>query len=74
MLDQYVKTLPNSKDFQCGLCDYVSNRNAKVKNHLEAIHFPGSFVYSCDICGKTFNGRNAVGVHKSQVHKKKLVL
>ena len=68
---QYVKSIPDSNDFQCGLCDYISNRPAKVKNHLEAIHFPGVFVYSCDICEKTFSGRNAFGVHKSQVHSKK---
>ena len=70
-LEQYVTSIPDSKDFQCGLCEYVSNRPAKVKNHLEAIHFPGIFVYSCDICHKTFSGRNAFGVHKSQVHSKK---
>ena len=70
-LDQYVKPFPNSKDFQCGLCDFISNRAAKVKNHLEAIHFPGVYVYSCDLCSKTFNGRNAFGVHKTTVHSKK---
>merc|ERR1719348_2450073 len=70
-LEQYVKAVQNTKDFQCGLCEYTSNRPAKVKNHLEAIHFPGIFVYSCDICEKTFSGRNAFGVHKSQVHSKK---
>jgi hypothetical protein len=70
-LEQNVKSIPESKDFQCGLCDYISNRPAKVKNHLEAIHYPGVFVYSCDICEKTFSGRNAFGVHKSQVHSKK---
>jgi len=70
-LEQYVKSVPNTKDFQCGLCEYISNRPAKVKNHLEAIHFPGIFVYSCDLCEKTFSGRNAFGVHKSQVHSKK---
>ena len=43
-LEQYVKSIPDSKDFQCGICDYISNRPAKVKNHLEAIHFPGVFV------------------------------
>ena len=70
-LDQYVKVFPHSKDYQCELCGFVSNRPAKVKNHLEAIHFPGVFVYSCDLCDKTFNGRNAFGVHKTIVHSKK---
>jgi len=70
-LDQYVKSIPNTKDYQCSMCEFVSNRPAKVKNHLEAIHFPGVFVYSCDLCDKTFNGRNAFGVHKTTVHSKK---
>jgi len=70
-LDQYVKSFPNSKDYQCALCEFISNRPAKVKNHLEAIHFPGVFVYSCDLCDKTFSGRNAFGVHKTTVHSKK---
>ena len=73
-MEQYIKSFPNSKDYQCGLCEYVSNRPAKVKNHLEAIHFPGIFVYSCDLCGKTFSGKNAFGVHKSQIHGKKSLL
>ena len=68
-LKQYVKSIPDSKDFQCGICDYISNRPAKVKNHLEAIHFPGVFVVI--FVKKTFSGRNAFCVHKSQAHSKK---
>ena len=52
----------------CTLCPFQSKIPAKVKNHLEAIHFPGLFLYSCSLCTKTFKGRNALGVHMSTVH------
>jgi len=48
-----------------------NKRAAKVKDHLEAIHFPGHFIYSCEICVKTFSGKNAFAVHNSIKHPKK---
>jgi len=39
-----------------------------VKDHVEAIHFPGQFMYTCNLCDKTFNGKNSFAVHISTKH------
>jgi len=70
-LQNYVYKDYETKETCCSLCTFKNKIPAKVKNHLEAIHFPGVFVYSCNLCGKTFKGRNALGVHTSLTHSKK---
>ena len=71
-LSQYVVSDQFSKEYHCSLCNtFKAPRPSKVRNHLEAIHFPGQFIYSCDICDKTLAGRNALNIHKSTVHSKK---
>merc|ERR1712025_177888 len=72
-LRQYIYKDNETKENCCALCSFRSKIPALVKNHLEGIHFPGVFTYSCELCGKTFNGRNALGVHNSKVHSKKAV-
>jgi len=70
-LRQYIDKDTDTKESCCTLCSFRSKIPALVKNHLEGIHFPGVFTYSCEQCDKTFNGRNALGVHNSKVHSKK---
>ena len=73
-LSQYIinNSDSNIKEYTCALCQTFKARlPSKVKNHLEAIHFPGLFLYNCDICGKTLKGRNALNIHKSTTHSKK---
>eukprot|EP00092_Neocalanus_flemingeri_P018778 GFUD01020336.1.p1 GENE.GFUD01020336.1~~GFUD01020336.1.p1 ORF type:complete len:341 (-),score=61.96 GFUD01020336.1:85-1107(-) len=66
----YITKDLETKESCCSLCNFKNKIPAKVKNHLEGIHFPGVFVYSCDKCSKTFKGRNALGVHQSKVHSR----
>jgi len=70
-LRQYIFKDIETKENCCTLCNFRSKIPALVKNHLEGIHFPGVFTYNCEQCNKTFNGRNALGVHNSKVHSKK---
>ena len=71
-LSQYVIGDVAIKEYTCALCQtFKAKLPSKVKNHLEAIHFPGMFLYNCDICFKTFKGRNALNIHKSNVQPKK---
>ena len=59
----------SSKPFYCKLCNnFTGTRRGLTRNHVESIHFPGLFLYSCSLCTKTFKGRNALGVHMSTVH------
>jgi len=70
-LNQYVEFVPETKDYFCNICQkFQSKRPSKVKDHLEAIHFPGYFVYFCNMCEKTFTGKNAFAVHNSVKHPK----
>ena len=40
----------------CGICLKFSNKTTTcVRNHIEAIHFPNHFVYSCPHCNNEFN-------------------
>lgn len=71
-LGQYVLSDVNVKEYHCGLCDtFRAKLPSKVRNHLEAIHFPGLFIYTCNICEKTLKGRNALNIHKSTMHSRK---
>jgi hypothetical protein len=57
---------------------FFSNENFKygwkilclfqVKYHLEAMHFPGEYIYNCCYCGRAYKGRNALSCHVSQLH------
>ena len=59
-----------TKEYTCALCQtFKAKLPSKVKNHLEAIHFPGMFLYNCDICFKTFKGRNAFNIHKTKANE-----
>ena len=70
-LNQYIHFERQGRDYLCSLCStFQSKRPSKVRDHLEAIHFPGLFVYSCQPCGKTFTGKNAFAVHNSVKHPK----
>lgn len=71
-LSQYVVSDQNIKQFHCALCHtFKSKLPSKVKHHLEAIHFPGLFLYTCHQCEKTFKGKNAFNIHKTTMHSKK---
>ena len=71
-LSQYVLNDTTVKEYHCGLCDtFRAKLPSKVRNHLEAIHFPGLFIYTCNICEKTLKGRNALNIHKSTMHSRK---
>jgi len=71
-LSNYVISDQNVKEYHCSLCaTFKAKLPSKVRNHLEAIHFPGLFVYTCEICRKTCKGRNALNVHKSLLHNNK---
>ena len=71
-LNQYTAFNSDLKDYYCTLCQkFQSKKPSKVKDHVEAIHFPGQFIYSCEICEKTFNGKNSFAVHNSTKHPKK---
>jgi len=55
----------------CSICAKTFKNKRDARNHIESIHFPNSFVYSCEHCGKQFNALNTKNVHVTRHHSKK---
>ena len=48
VLKSHVKRDEISNQYFCGICRQFSNKGgANVRNHIEAVHFPNTFTYSC---------------------------
>ena len=55
----------------CTICGKVKKTKMKVVDqidHIENCHFPGMFVYSCDLCGQVKQSRTALKTHKKTYH------
>ena len=73
-LYQYVVASEDglSKGFKCGICYGLWHKSrSTVRNHVEAIHFPATFSYSCDQCGTTVRSKNALNIHVTKNHRNK---
>jgi DNA-directed RNA polymerase subunit RPC12/RpoP len=71
MLNQYIEKIDvsGSAKFKCTLCGKLNGQKAHTENHIESIHFPGTFVYNCKYCGLRVAGRNKLYMHVNQSHK-----
>jgi len=58
-----TQTMASSKGNVCPICN---KRVAKLKYHMEDIHFPVET--PCPLCGKVFNSTNKMRTHKSSYH------
>ena len=57
--------------FQCTLCGKTNGQKNNIMNHVESIHFPGSFTYHCNLCDKTVKTKSALNLHNARYHNKK---
>jgi len=55
--------------FKCSMCNMTNKLKTNVMNHVESAHFPNSFCYSCEYCGKLFKSLNSKNVHVSKMHR-----
>ena len=69
MLEEYIEKDAESGLLICRSCGKANRNKTNIKNHVESIHFAGQFVYNCQMCSKTFNGKNSLSVHMSVAHK-----
>ena len=65
--DQYMSKI-GVGTFSCNICPYVKTKTM-VRNHVESIHYPNTFTYTCPICGKAFGTNNSYVCHKKRAHK-----
>ena len=69
-LNQFVKRNIEDGKYFCAICNSVFHKVVSiVRNHVEAVHFPASFTYACDICSESFNSRKSLYNHKARKHK-----
>lgn len=71
-LYSYVVTKDNLVDkhkHMCSICGKTGLHRADVRNHVENIHFPGVYSYSCTLCLTTLKSKTALVNHKALKHK-----
>jgi len=67
----YVLNLEDGrKGGRCSICGKEFSDRSSARKHVENIHFPGSFIYSCKFCGENFTKKNMMYMHISKFHKK----
>ena len=71
MLNEYVKKeVINGRSVSvCTMCGKSNASRPNIVNHIESVHFPNTFTYTCKYCGKTFNAKNSLYVHISTGHR-----
>ena len=64
-----IKSSQDGK-YHCSICNEFSHiGRSQARDHVESKHFPGRFIYTCDICNETFTTKTNVNNHKTRKHK-----
>ena len=69
ILNEYIAKDELTGLYTCTACGKTNKDKGNLRKHVE-VHFPGQFTYSCDVCTKSFNGKNSYYVHMATYHKK----
>jgi hypothetical protein len=69
--EQYILAVGGGA-VRCTLCNKTSSTRSNLKKHIENIHFPNTYTYTCRYCGDTFSTRNTHYIHVHRVHNKNL--
>ena len=72
LLQQHIVRLAEGEHrgkWQCSICGKVNGQKIHTENHIESIHFPGTFEHKCKYCGLSFAGRNMMYMHINKTHK-----
>ena len=54
---------------KCLLCGKISSDRSNMRKHVENVHLPNTYVYTCNVCGQAFGKRNLLNHH---MHKHKV--
>ena len=68
-LEECITQNPEKKLWVCTACGKSNKQKHCIRMHIEAVHFPGRFLYDCTLCAKRFNGQNSANVHMHKVHR-----
>ena len=59
------ENLEGQMKLKCKICEkMMSGSYSDAVNHVENVHFPGSFVYDCPVCGDSFRSKQSLNNHK----------
>jgi len=53
----------NKSTFRCKLCKKTKFHRSGLVEHIESVHFPGTFIHSCKFCDKTVKTKSALNSH-----------
>ena len=62
---EYIVKDPTSgpRSLKCTICGKLGTDRSNLRKHVESIHFPGVFSYTCKHCSQTFNTKNLLNHH-----------
>ena len=55
--------------YTCSMCGKSNAQKNNMMIHVESVHFPGMFVYSCKYCPKQLSTKKALYGHVNNYHK-----
>ncbi len=69
---RYVRTQKNGNVniFICNFCNKHFHRKGHGRDHVENVHYPDAFVYTCDMCDYQLKSRVALRNHIAVAHPK----
>merc|ERR1712059_45595 len=56
----------NGQMYQCTMCEYLTQNQTNLTNHIEKQHLNQS--YFCPKCSKEFRSRHALKIHLHRLH------
>ena len=69
-LKKYLIKDHDDGKYYCTICNAFSDvKITNAKNHVESKHFPGLFLYTCDVCNETFLTKTNLNNHKARKHR-----
>ena len=69
LLYEYIVRHPEAgpKAHKCTICGKIGNDRGNLRKHVESLHFPGSFRYSCKYCQDEFDTKTKLNNHVMRV-------
>ena len=67
--NQFIQKDTQDGKHYCTICNKFCHKVITVvRNHVEAVHFPSSFSYVCNICSESFTNKKSLYNHNAK-HK-----
>jgi len=69
LLYEYIVRHPEAgpKAHKCTVCGKIGNDRGNLRKHVESLHFPGAFRYSCKYCQEEFDTKTKLNNHVMRV-------